>query len=83
MSQHVGAQLGHTPWIVLVPVLVLRFSLYWIGPVTDVDTGVARLLIERLKDPVVVGDDRIHDIAMVDGAPFDAAVERIPHEERE
>ncbi|WP_148413796.1 NAD(P)H-binding protein [Haloferax sp. KTX1] len=83
MLQRVGAQLGHAPRIVPVPVLTPRLSSYWIGLVTDVDTGVARPLIEGLKNPVVVGDDRIRDIVAVDETPFDAAVERALREERE
>jgi uncharacterized protein YbjT (DUF2867 family) len=83
MLQRVGTQLGHSPRIVPVPVLTPRLSSYWIGLVTDVDTDVARPLIEGLKNPVVVTDDRIRDIVSVDETPFDVAVERALREERE
>ncbi|KTG29326.1 NAD(P)H-binding protein [Haloferax profundi] len=83
MLQRVGTHLGQAPRIVPVPVLSPRLSSYWIGLVTDVDTGVARPLIEGLKNPVVVTDDRIRDIVSVDLTPFDVAVEQALHEERE
>ena len=83
MLQKVGAHLGQAPRIVPVPVLSPRLSSYWIGLVTDVDTAVARPLIEGLKNPVVVNDDRIRDIVSVDETPFDDAIERALHEERE
>lgn len=83
MLQRVGTHLGHAPRIVPVPVLSPRLSSYWIGLVTDVDTDVARPLIEGLKNPVVVTDDRIRDIVSVDETPFDEAIERALHEERE
>ncbi|KAB1197624.1 MULTISPECIES: NAD(P)H-binding protein [Haloferax] len=83
MLQRVGAHLGHSPRIVPVPVLTPRLSSYWIGLVTDVDTDVARPLIEGLKNPVVVTDDRIRDIVSVDETSFDEAIERALHEESE
>ncbi|ELZ77047.1 NAD(P)H-binding protein [Haloferax larsenii] len=72
----VGSHLGQDPRIVPVPVLTPRLSSYWISLVTDVDAGVARPLIEGLKNPVVVQDDRIRDIVSVEATPFDEAVER-------
>ncbi|AFK17846.1 NAD-dependent epimerase/dehydratase family protein [Haloferax mediterranei ATCC 33500] len=84
MLLRVGEHLGQSPKILPVPVLTPRLSSYWIGLVTDVDTGVARPLIEGLKNPVVVTDDRIRDIVEVDETPFDVAVERaLLEEERE
>ncbi|WP_416838263.1 NAD(P)H-binding protein [Haloferax sp. DFSO52] len=83
MLQQVGVHLGHAPRIVSVPVLSPRLSSYWIGLVTDVDTDVARPLIEGLKNPVVVNDDRIRDIIPIDETPFDVAVERALHDEPE
>ncbi|KAB1187056.1 MULTISPECIES: NAD(P)H-binding protein [Haloferax] len=83
MLQQVGTHLGHAPRIVPVPVLSPRLSSYWIDLVTDVDMDVARPLIEGLKNPVVVTDDRIRDIISVDDIPFDVAVERALVEERD
>ncbi|ELZ95191.1 NADH dehydrogenase 32K chain-like protein [Haloferax mucosum ATCC BAA-1512] len=83
MLQRVGTQLGQSPRIVPVPVLTPRLSSYWIGLVTDVETGVARPLIEGLRNPVVVTDDRIRDIVDVEETPFDIAVERALLEERD
>lgn len=64
------------PLIVPVPVLTPRLSSYWIGFVTDVDTHVARPLIDGLKNAVVVTDDSIDEYVTVPGITFDEAVER-------
>ncbi|WP_396611060.1 NAD(P)H-binding protein [Haloferax sp. S1W] len=81
--QRVGSHLGQDPRILSVPVLTPRLSSYWIGLVTDVDAGVARPLIEGLKNPVVVQDNRIRDIISVDATPFDEAVEKALRDEGE
>jgi len=65
-----------SPVIVPVPVLTPRLSSYWVGLVTDVDPGVARPLIDGLRNPVVVSDDRIHELVAVDPTPFDSAVRK-------
>ncbi|WP_410766038.1 NAD(P)H-binding protein [Haloferax sp. DFSO60] len=72
--QRVGAHIKQSPTIVPVPVLTPRLSSYWIGLVTDVETSVARPLIEGLKNPVVVHDERIRDIVPLELTPFDDAV---------
>lgn len=64
------------PVIVPVPVLTPKLSSYWVGLVTDVDFGVARELIEGLRNPVVVDDDRLADIVDVSPTSFEAAVRR-------
>jgi uncharacterized protein YbjT (DUF2867 family) len=74
--RRVGRQLGVEPRIVPVPVLTPRLSAYWVGLVTDVPASVARPLIDGLKNPVVVRDDRIRDLVPVELTPFDEAVER-------
>ncbi|MFC7205000.1 NAD(P)H-binding protein [Haloferax namakaokahaiae] len=72
--QRVGALTKQSPMIVPVPVLSPKLSSYWIGLVTDVETSVARPLIEGLKNPVVVRDNRIRDIVPVELTSFDEAV---------
>ena len=67
---------ARVPYIVPVPVLTPRLSSYWLGLVTDVPRGVARPLVEGLKNPVVVTDDSIRDLVPIDLTPFEAAVER-------
>ncbi len=62
--------------IVPVPVLSPRLSSYWIDLVTDVPSGVAHPLIEGLRTPVVVTDDRIDEYVDVEHTSFDDAVRR-------
>ncbi|SDL93141.1 Uncharacterized conserved protein YbjT, contains NAD(P)-binding and DUF2867 domains [Halogranum gelatinilyticum] len=76
MLQKTGEQMGYRPLIVAVPVLTPRLSAYWVDLVTDVPKGVARPLIEGLRNPVVVNDDRICDLVPVELTPFDVAVSR-------
>ena len=65
-----------TPVIIPVPVLTPRLSSYWVGLMTDVDSQVARPLIDGLKNPVVVKDDSIRDYIDFELTPFETAVER-------
>ncbi|MFB6250597.1 MAG: NAD(P)H-binding protein [Halobellus sp.] len=71
----VGAKRGRRPSVVPVPVLSTRLSSLWVGFVTDVPTSVARPLIDGLRNPVVVRDDRIESIIHVELTPFDEAVD--------
>ncbi|MFC7134690.1 MULTISPECIES: NAD(P)H-binding protein [Salinibaculum] len=65
-----------TPVIIPVPVLTPRLSSYWVGLVTNVDAGVARPLIDGLKNPVVVHDDSIREYLDFELTPFETAVKR-------
>jgi len=47
-----GRKMGREPRLVAVPVLSPRLSSYWVELMTDVPTGVARPLIEGLRNPV-------------------------------
>ena len=76
MLRRTGRHLGHEPMLVTVPVLTPRLSAYWVGLMTDVPWSVARPLIEGLKNPVVVHDDRLSRLVDVDPTPFDEAVRR-------
>ncbi|MFB6155491.1 MAG: NAD(P)H-binding protein [Haloferacaceae archaeon] len=76
MLTRTGRLLGREPRLVAVPVLSPGLSTYWVELVTDVPKGVARPLIEGLKNPVVVRDHRIEDLLPIDLTPFDVAVER-------
>ncbi|AXG08748.1 NAD(P)H-binding protein [Haloplanus rubicundus] len=76
MLRRTGRHLGHEPIILAVPVLTPRLSAYWVGLMTDVPWSVARPLIEGLKNPVVVNDDRLSRLVPVDPTPFDEAVRR-------
>ncbi len=63
-------------FVVPVPVLTPGLSSYWVSLMTDVETRVARPLIDGLRNPVVVTDDSIRDHVEVDLTPFDEAVAR-------
>jgi uncharacterized protein YbjT (DUF2867 family) len=76
MLRRTGRHLGHEPMLVAVPVLTPRLSAYWVGLMTDVPWSVARPLIEGLKNPVVVHDDRLARLVDVDPTPFDEAIRR-------
>ncbi|AZH23923.1 NAD(P)H-binding protein [Haloplanus aerogenes] len=76
MLRRTGRHLGHEPIILAVPVLTPRLSAYWVGLMTDVPWSVARPLIEGLKNPVVVRDDRLAHLVPVESTPFDEAVRR-------
>jgi hypothetical protein len=65
-----------TPRIIPVPVLTPRLSSYWVGLMTDVDSSVARPLIDGLKNAVIVSDDSIRDYVDFELTPFETAVER-------
>ncbi len=65
-----------TPVIIPVPVLTPRLSSYWVGLMTDVDSQVARPLIDGLRNPVVVKDDSIRDHIDFELTSFETAVER-------
>ncbi len=62
------------PIVIPVPVLSPGLSSRWLGLVTDVPTSVARPLVEGLRSPVVVTDDRIGEYVEIDRTPFDEAV---------
>lgn len=76
LLQRTGERLGRHPRIVSVPVLTPRLSAYWVDLVTDVPRSVARPLIDGLKNPVVVEDNRIRELVSVELTPFDVAVQR-------
>ncbi|ARS89600.1 NAD(P)H-binding protein [Natrarchaeobaculum aegyptiacum] len=67
---------GRRPLIVPVPVLSPRVSAYWVGLVTDVSPTVAYPLIDGLRNPVVVDDDRLKRLVGLEPTPFDVAVRR-------
>ena len=69
-AQHFGKR----PLIIPVPVLSPGLSVYWVDLVTDVPRSVAHPLIYGLKNPVVVTDDRIHELVPITLTSFDDAV---------
>ncbi len=61
------------PWILEVPVLTPRLSSLWLHLVTPVRAGVARPLIEGLRNATVARDDRIRALVPFAPTPFDEA----------
>ena len=76
IKQTAGVMGRLRPVIIPVPVLTPRLSSYWVGLVTDVDSRVARPLIDGLRNAVVVRDDSIREHVDVELTPFETAVER-------
>ena len=73
MIEHIGELRGRRPRIVAVPVLSPRLSSYWLHLVTPVRAGIARPLVEGLRNPTVATETRIREIVPRDLLTFDAA----------
>ncbi|WP_324760418.1 NAD(P)H-binding protein [Haloarcula sp. GH36] len=67
---------GRRPLILPVPVLTPGLSARWLGLVTDVPVGVAKPLVNGLKNRVVVTDDSITDYVDIELTAFEEAVRR-------
>ncbi len=74
MIEQIGALRGRRPLIVEVPVLTPRLSSYWLHLVTPVGAGVARPLIEGLRNATIVRDGRIRELISLELTPFSEAV---------
>lgn len=77
MIERIARIRGKRRLIVEVPVLTPRLSSYWLHLVTPVNAGVARPLIEGLRNPTVAHDDRIRKLIPIELTPFDTAAERV------
>jgi uncharacterized protein YbjT (DUF2867 family) len=73
MMERIAALRGKRPFIVEVPVLTPYLSSLWLHIVTPVKAGIARPLIEGLRNETVVRDDRIRELVPVDLTPFEGA----------
>jgi uncharacterized protein YbjT (DUF2867 family) len=73
MIERIARIRGRRPLIVEVPVLSPRLSSYWLHLVTPVNAGVARPLIEGLRNPTIARDDRIRRLFPLPLTPFDEA----------
>jgi hypothetical protein len=73
-AEAAGARLrGRRPLIVEVPFLTPRLSSYWLHLVTPVRAGIARPLVEGLRNPTVARHDRIRELFDFPLTPFDHA----------
>ncbi|HSK14958.1 MAG TPA: NAD(P)H-binding protein [Gaiellaceae bacterium] len=73
MIERIARIRGRRPLIVEVPVLSPRLSSLWLHLVTPVKAGVARPLVEGLRNPTVARDDRIRKLVPFEPTPFDEA----------
>lgn len=73
MMERIAHLRGKHPVIVEVPVLTPYLSSLWLHLVTPVNAGVARPLIEGLRNETVARDDRIRTLLPIDLTPFEAA----------
>ena len=75
MMERTAAAMGRSLYIIPVPVLTPKLSVYWIDLVTDTPKHISHPLIEGLKNPVVVRDHRAEELLPMERTPFDEAVE--------
>ena len=74
MIDRIAAIRGKRVFIVEVPVLTPRLSSWWLHLVTPVKASLARPLIDGLRNPTVVEDDRIRTLLPFALTSFDDAV---------
>ena len=76
MIERIATIRGRHPRIVEEPVLTPRLSSLWLHLVTPVKAGVARPLVEGLRNPTVANDDRIRRLVPFELTSFDDAARR-------
>jgi len=74
MMERIAVLRGKRPFILEVPVLTPYLSSLWLHVVTPVKAGIARPLIEGLRNETVAHDDRIRQLVPIELKPFDVAV---------
>ena len=73
MIERIAALRGKHRLLVEVPVLTPRLSSYWLHLVTPVKAGVARPLVEGLRNATVAHDDSIRALVPFELTPFEVA----------
>ena len=73
MIERVAGLRGRRPRIVEVPFLTPRLSSLWLHLVTPVKAGVARPLVDGLRNETVAHDERIRAVVPFELTPFDEA----------
>ena len=63
------------PIIIEVPLLSPRLSSLWLQLVTPVQAGVARPLIDGLRNPTIAHDNRLHSLVPLELTSFDTAAQ--------
>jgi uncharacterized protein YbjT (DUF2867 family) len=74
MIERIARIRGRRPLIVEVPVITPRLSSYWLHLVTPVNAGIARPLIEGLRNATVARDERLRRLVPLPLTPFEDAV---------
>lgn len=74
MMERIAKLRGKHPFIFEVPVLTPYLSSLWLHVVTPVKAGVARPLIEGLRNETIAHDDRIRELVPLELTTFDRAV---------
>ncbi|HYX75560.1 MAG TPA: NAD(P)H-binding protein [Gaiellaceae bacterium] len=73
MMERIARLRARQPRIVEVPVLTPYLSSLWLHVITPVKAGVARPLVEGLRNETVVRDERIRELVPIRLTPFDDA----------
>jgi uncharacterized protein YbjT (DUF2867 family) len=76
MIERIAALLGRKPRIVEVPVLTPALSALWLELVTPVNASVARPLVEGLRSPTIVREERLRKLLPFELTSFEDAVQR-------
>jgi uncharacterized protein YbjT (DUF2867 family) len=76
MMERTAAAMGRHLYVLPVPVLTPKLSVYWIDLVTNTPKHISHPLIEGLRNPVVVTEDRAQELLPIELTPFDEALER-------
>jgi uncharacterized protein YbjT (DUF2867 family) len=74
MIERIAALLGRKPRIVEVPVLTPALSALWLELVTPVNASVARPLVEGLRSPTIVREERLRKLFPFELTSFEDAV---------
>jgi uncharacterized protein YbjT (DUF2867 family) len=74
MIETIARLRGRRPLIVEVPLLTPRLSSYWLHLVTPVRAGIARPLVEGLRNPTLAQDDRIRTLVRFPLTPLEDAI---------
>jgi uncharacterized protein YbjT (DUF2867 family) len=75
MIERIAALLGRKPRIVEVPVLTPALSALWLELVTPVNASVARPLVEGLRSPTIVREERLRKLLPFELTSFQDAVQ--------
>ena len=76
MLRRTASAMGRRLFMIPIPALTPRLSVYWIDLLTDTPKRISHPLIEGLRNPVIVTDDTAQRLLDVELTPFDEAVAR-------